>query len=99
MTAKNSQLDHTYFKYFLLLVILNFLSISSAYAEAEYSQTSASFSNKELYPTGLEFNTDGDKMYITGTQGSNVTQYSLTTPFDVSTIAFEVNRQCWLLCE
>ena len=28
-------------------------------------------------------------MYITGTQGSNVTQYSLTTPFDVSTIAFE----------
>ena len=89
MTAKNSQLDHTYLKYFLLLVILNFLSISSAYAEAEYSQTSASFSNKELYPTGLEFNTDGDKMYITGTQGSNVTQYSLTTPFDVSTIAFE----------
>ena len=28
-------------------------------------------------------------MYITGTNGKNVTQYSLTTPFDVSTIAFE----------
>ncbi|MAT21896.1 MAG: hypothetical protein CML86_00080 [Rhodobiaceae bacterium] len=89
MTAKNSLFEHTYLKYFLLLAILNFLSISSAYAEAEHSQTSASFSNKELYPTGLEFNTDGDKMYITGTQGKNVTQYSLTTPFDVSTIAFE----------
>ena len=89
MTAKNSQLEHTYLKYFLLLAILNCLSISSAYASADYSQTSASFSDKELYPTGLEFNTDGDKMYITGTQGSNVTQYSLTTPFDISTKAFE----------
>jgi len=39
-------------------------------------------------PTAVKFNTDGTKMFVTGTGNSNVHEYALTTGFDVSTASF-----------
>ena len=35
-------------------------------------------------PLGITFNNDGTKMYVTGFDGSNVTEYNLSTPFLVT---------------
>jgi hypothetical protein len=39
-------------------------------------------------PTAVKFNTDGTKMFVTGTSNSNVHEYALSTGFDVSTASF-----------
>lgn len=49
---------------------------------------SFSVSFQESTPTGLAFNTDGSKMFIVGTIGDNVYEYSLSTNFDVSTAIY-----------
>ena len=36
-------------------------------------------------PTGVSFNPNGTRMYVTGTSGNRIMQYTLTTPFDIST--------------
>jgi len=43
---------------------------------------------QEGQPYGLAFNNDGTKMYVTGWQGDDVNQYTLTTAFDVSTAVY-----------
>ena len=44
--------------------------------------------DQESSPTALSFNTDGSKLFILGTIGIPVVEYSLTTPFDVSTAVY-----------
>jgi DNA-binding beta-propeller fold protein YncE len=39
-------------------------------------------------PTGLAFSKSGDKMFITGANGDDVNEYTLTTPWDISTASF-----------
>ena len=41
-------------------------------------------SNEETAPAGLAFNNDGTKMFVLGRSGRDVTEYTLTTGFDVS---------------
>lgn len=36
-------------------------------------------------PRGLEFKTDGTKMYLLGDTGNDINQYTLSTPWDIST--------------
>ena len=43
------------------------------------------FATEELTPTGIAFNPTGTKMYMVGTTDKLVEQYSLATPWDVST--------------
>ena len=38
---------------------------------------------------GLAFNTDGTKMFVTGFDGDDINEYTLTTGFDVSTAKFK----------
>ena len=46
-------------------------------------------SGQESFPTGLAFNSDGTKMYVVGTTGVDVNQYTLTTAWDVlGTVTF-----------
>ncbi len=56
-----------------------------------------SVSSQETLPTGLEFSADGKRMFITGNNGDDVTEYKLTTAFDVSTAShvgeFDVSSQ------
>ena len=44
-----------------------------------------SISEQETAPTGIAFSSDGTKMFVVGTQGDDVNEYALSTPFDIST--------------
>jgi len=43
---------------------------------------------QEIFPTGVAFSSDGAKMFVVGFDGDDVNEYTLTTPFDVSTASF-----------
>jgi hypothetical protein len=47
-----------------------------------------SVSAQEVSPIGIAFNADGTKMFICGTGGNDVNEYTLSTGFDVSTASF-----------
>ena len=53
--------------------------------------------SQEGLPTGIAFNNDGTKMFVVGINSDDVSEYTLTTGFDVSTAsfvdAFSVNAQ------
>jgi hypothetical protein len=49
---------------------------------------SFSVAAQETSPSGIAFNTDGTKMFIVGTDGDEVNEYTLSTGFDVSTASF-----------
>jgi hypothetical protein len=46
---------------------------------------------QEATPTEVSFKPDGTKMYITGTSGDDINEYSLATPWDISTAAYGQN--------
>jgi len=58
---------------------------------ASYSGVSFLVSAQESQPTGIAFNNDGTKMFIVGSSGDDVNQYSLATAFDISTASFVTN--------
>ena len=49
---------------------------------------SFSVSPQDSVPTSIAFNTDGTKMFIVGTAGQDVNEYTLSAGFDVSTASF-----------
>ena len=49
---------------------------------------SFSVSAQETSPKGISFNNDGTKMFVVGTSGDDVNEYTLGTAFDVSTASF-----------
>jgi hypothetical protein len=49
---------------------------------------SFSVSAQETTPQDIAFNTDGTKMFIVGSNGDDVNEYTLSTGFDVSTASF-----------
>ena len=65
---------------------------------ASYDNISFSVATQDSDPLGIAFNNDGTKMYITGTSTNSVHQYTLSTPWDISTatydsVAFDVSLQ------
>ena len=44
---------------------------------------------EETFPTGVAFSSEGTKMFVVGADGDKVNEYTLSTPFDVSTASFE----------
>jgi len=54
----------------------------------DYSGKSISISAQELTATGIFFKSDGTEMYIIGTTGDDVNQYTLSTAWDVTTATF-----------
>jgi len=57
--------------------------VSTASSDAIFS-----VSDQEINPEGLAFNTDGTKMFVTGSSGDDVNEYVLSTEFDASTASF-----------
>jgi DNA-binding beta-propeller fold protein YncE len=55
---------------------------------ASYDSVSFSVATEELTPTDLFFSPDGTRMYVTGTTGDDVNQYSLSTPWVVSSATY-----------
>jgi uncharacterized protein YhjY with autotransporter beta-barrel domain/6-phosphogluconolactonase (cycloisomerase 2 family) len=76
-------------KIFSIFLIFNLTFVSSAQAAATFVD-SFSVVTQEDNPTGVTFNNDGTKMFVSGNAGNDVGEYSLTTPFDVSTATFVV---------
>ena len=63
------------------------LSTGFDVSTASFSQ-SFSVAAQETLPAGMCFNADGTKMFIVGTTGDDVNEYTLSTGFDVSTASF-----------
>jgi hypothetical protein len=63
------------------------LSTGFDVSTATYSQN-FSVSAQETEPQDIAFNTDGTKMFIVGSSGDDVNEYTLSTGFDVSTASF-----------
>ena len=58
-------------------------------ANASYDSVSFSVAGQEGNPQGLAFKSDGTKMYISGEITGSVYQYSLSTPWVVSTASYD----------
>jgi len=54
----------------------------------DYSGLSKSIASEESNPAGLFFSPDGLNMYVNGTTGDDVNQYTLSTAWDVSTATY-----------
>jgi 6-phosphogluconolactonase (cycloisomerase 2 family) len=63
------------------------LSTGFNISTASYSQ-SFSVASQETAPWGLEFNSDGTKMFIVGETSDSVQEYTLSTGFNVSTASY-----------
>lgn len=56
---------------------------------ASYASKSFSFAGQDGSPLGVYFKPDGAKMYMVGANNDTVYQYSLSTPWDVSTASYD----------
>jgi 6-phosphogluconolactonase (cycloisomerase 2 family) len=63
-----------------------------------WSLSNAAYANKSLFvgpedatPQGLTFKDDGTKLYVVGTGSDRIRQYSLSTPWDVTTATLEAS--------
>ena len=65
------------------------LSTAFNVSTATYDGTSLNIRAQELNPRGLDFNSDGTKMYIVGNSSDKVHQYSLSTAYDISTAEYD----------
>jgi 6-phosphogluconolactonase (cycloisomerase 2 family) len=63
----------------------------SAYSlnNASYEFKSVSVTSQATTPTGVQFNSDGTKMYVIDFDNDDIFQYSLSTAFDVSTASYD----------
>jgi hypothetical protein len=71
------------------------LSTGFDISAAVYSQ-SFSVAAQDTAPTALAFNNDGTKMFVLGSTGDDVNEYTLSTGFDVSTASLRSLLFPWL---
>jgi 6-phosphogluconolactonase (cycloisomerase 2 family) len=60
-------------------------------ANASYDSVSLSVSSEENFGHDIFFKPDGTKLYMVGTQGDDVNEYSLSTAWDLSTASYSQN--------
>ena len=65
-------------------------SLSTAWdvSTATYASKSKDISAQDTVPQSLAFNDDGSKMYILGSTNDRIFQYTLSSPWDVSTATY-----------
>ena len=56
--------------------------------DASYDSVSFSVSSQETSPYGLSFKSDGTKMYVMGSAGDDINEYTLSTAWDISTASY-----------
>ena len=66
-------------------------TLSTAYniSTASYTSKSFSFASQDTNPQGIDFNQSGTRLIMFGNTNKYVFQYSLSTPFDVSTLSYD----------
>ena len=57
---------------------------------ASYSTLSIAVGTEDTGPSGFTFKSDGTKLYMCGSQNDLVYQYTLSTPWDISTATYDV---------
>ena len=68
---------------------LNTATSATNYDIASGSYTQAfSVASQETYPSGIAFNADGTKMFISGKTGDDINEYTLSTAYDISSASF-----------
>ena len=69
---------------------VNEYTLSTAFdvSTATFDDVVFSVSMQETTPTGMAFSNDGAKMFVIGTVGDDINEYTLSTPFDVSTASY-----------
>ena len=65
------------------------LSTAFDVSTASYNSVSFSVSSQDGSPLGFVFKPDGTKMFVAGSSGEDINQYSLSTAWDVSTASFD----------
>jgi len=65
-------------------------SLSTAYdlSTASYDSVSFSFASQNTTCTGFTFSDDGTKLFLSGASPDGIFQYTLSTPFDLSTVSY-----------
>jgi len=71
------------------LVGNGYIDIPQIIVELSYDNVSFSVSSQDTTPISITFNNDGSKMYMVGNTNDSVYQYTLTTPFDLSTASYD----------
>ena len=64
------------------------LSTAFDVSTASYASKSMSVSSEQTSPTGLAFNSDGTKIFVSG-ESPGINQYSLTSAYDISTGSYD----------
>ena len=66
-------------------------TLSTAYdiSTASYASKSFSFASQDTVSQGIDFNQSGTRLIMLGNTNKYVFQYSLSTPFDVSTLSYD----------
>ena len=65
------------------------LSTAFDVGTASYNSVSLDVSPQDTSPLGLVFNSDGTKMYMSGSANDSIFQYTLSTAFDLSTASYD----------
>lgn len=63
--------------------------VNYALGQAFYDGQRLSVTSEDTSPTGLAFKPDGTKMYVLGSGSDAVYQYTLSTPWDLSTASYD----------
>jgi 6-phosphogluconolactonase (cycloisomerase 2 family)/uncharacterized protein YmfQ (DUF2313 family) len=65
------------------------LSTAWDISTAVYASKTKSVAAEDTTPTGLFFKSDGTRFFVTGKTNDKIFQYSMTTPWDVSTATYD----------
>ena len=65
------------------------LSTSWDVSTATYVSATSSLTSIESNPLGMEFNSDGTKVFLVGTQNKRADSYTLSTAYDISTLTYD----------
>jgi len=70
-------------------------NLSSAYDMSTISavQVTKDISGTETTPKGIEFNDTGTRLFLVGSGGDNIYQFSLTTPYDLNTLSSGADKE------
>jgi len=81
MYALDSHTNDTIYQY----------TLSTAWdiSTASYASKSFGIATQDNQPHGIEFKSDGTKMYLSGVQNYKIYQYSLSTAWDISTSSYD----------
>ena len=70
----------------LLIILFLFLTLNSAKAEVVSPTYVQSVASNVSMPSGIALSPDGTKIFMSSYENSNLTQYSLTTAYEISTL-------------